>query len=470
MSVVLNGLDQPLSQDPLGLTRAQFEADPRQTQPIALSQDTRKTVRQNQIGSVIEQSLGAAGDLTARIYGGTRDLDNALSIPLAAQQSPTSAGGIVSFDRIYEGLGLQWSNRFALGTWRTVKLVGGFEYDRSREHRRGFINDSGRAGALRRDENNRVSNRDLYAQAEIDLARDWTAVAGVRRSEVLFSSKDQYLAAGNPDDSGSLSYQALNPVLGVSWLVQPGLNVYANAGRGFETPTFTELAYRPVGSGLNTDLRAARSRHAEIGAKLRLGATQRLDVAVFGIRSRDEIVVATNTGGRSTFRNAGGTRRSGIEIGHVAQIDRDWRSTLSVSALRARYSESFIIGSGAAATTVAAGSRLPGTPERSLFAELAWTPRAAWGGFNAAAELVHAGRLVANDENTEAAASSTIVNVRAGLSQQVGGWRLSQLLRADNVGNRTYAGSVIVNEGNRRYFEAALPRNWTFALSAERPL
>ncbi len=146
----------------------------------------------------------------------------------------------------------------------------------------------------------------------------------------------------------------------------------------------------------------------------------------------------------------------------------NWRSTLAISALRARYSESFIVGSGATATTIAAGNRLPGTPERSVFAELAWTPRAAWGGFNAALELVHAGRIYVNDENSDAAAAATIFNLRAGLSQQFGGWRFSQLLRVDNLGDRAYAGSVIVNEGNRRYFEPALPRNWTVAVSAQR--
>ncbi len=192
VSLVLNALDQPLSKDPLGLTRAQFESNPRQTQPIAVTQDARKTVRQNQLGSVIEHSLGAAGDLTARIYAGTRDLDNALSIPLAAQQSPTSAGGMVSFDRHYEGVGLQWSNRYPVGTWRTVKIVGGFEYDRSREHRRGFINDNGQPGALKRDEHNEVSNRDVYAQAELDLARDWSAWSACGAARWSSGSDDHY--------------------------------------------------------------------------------------------------------------------------------------------------------------------------------------------------------------------------------------------------------------------------------------
>src|SRR6185295_13315127 len=167
--------------------------------------------------------------------------------------------------------------------------------------RQGYINDAGVQGALKRNELNRVDNRDAYAQAGFDVTPQWSVTAGVRTSRVHFRSEDRFIAAGNPDDSGSVDYSATNPVLGIAWRAAPALNVYANIGRGFETPTFTELAYRPVGTGLNTDLRASRSRHAEIGAKWKPAPDQRLDVALFDIATHDEIVVDTNNGGRSTF-------------------------------------------------------------------------------------------------------------------------------------------------------------------------
>ena len=134
--------------------------------------------------------------------------------------------------------------------------------------------------------------------------------------------------------------------------------------------------------------------------------------------------------------------------------------------MRAYFAESFISGSGAAAVPVAAGSRLAGTPNRSAFAELAWAPKAAWGGFNSAVEVVHTGRLYVNDVNEDSAPAVTLVNLRAGLAQQAGRWRFSQLLRVDNLGDRTYAGSVIVNEANKRFFEPAMPRNWLLAVTA----
>ncbi|MBL0730505.1 TonB-dependent receptor [Piscinibacter sp. HJYY11] len=451
VSVVLNALDQPDTQDPLGLTRAQWEANPRSVAAPALAQDTRKTVRQNQLGSVVEHRFSEATLFTGRVYFGERKLFNALGIPPAAQAPATHSGGIVRFERGYSGLAAQLSHRITLGEGRALRINGGVEYDRMRENRQGHLNTGGVEGELKRDERNVVDNRDAYLQASWDLHRDWTLTGGARSIDVRFRTRDYFIAAGNPDDSGSVGFSGVNPVLGLAWHATKTLNVYFNAGRGYETPTFTELAYRNVGSGLNTDLRASSSRHLELGAKWKVDGLQRLDAALYDIDTKDEIVVDTNTGGRSTFRNAGPTERRGLELTHVVQFTDSLRSTLSLNLLRARFAD---------------GRRLPGTPERSAFAELAWAPKAAWGGFHSGIEAVHTGSLMVNDNNTDAAPAVTLLNLRAGFSQTLDGWRFTQLVRLDNATDRRYAGSVIVNEANGRFFEPALPRNWLLAVTA----
>ncbi|HUG21818.1 TonB-dependent receptor family protein [Piscinibacter sp.] len=466
LSVVLNAVDQPVSHDPLGLTREQWQADPRQAVPLAFAQDARKTVRQQQLGAVLEHRLGEHTVLTGRVYAGGRDLDNALSIPPGPQMAPTSSGGIVQFARGYGGAAAQASRRIPLDDVRWLQLTAGLEFDRMRENRQGYVNDGGAQGALKRDERNRVENADAFVQAAWDIAPAWTLTAGARTSRVRFRSDDRFITVDNPDDSGRVDYRAINPVAGIAWRVAPSLNLYANAGRGFETPTFTELAYRPEGTGLNTALRASRSRHAELGAKWKPAANQRVDVAVFDIATRDEIVVDTSGGGRSTFKNAGRTSRRGLELSYAGRLGDTLRAGLSVTLLRARFAERFVSGNGEAAITVPAGNRLPGTPERSLFAELVWAPTA-WAGFHAAAEVQHLGALAVNDANDDAAPAATVFNLRAGWQQTRGAWRFTELIRLDNAGDKRYAGSVIVNDGNRRYFEPALPRHWTLALTAQ---
>jgi iron complex outermembrane receptor protein len=48
----------------------------------------------------------------------------------------------------------------------------------------------------------------------------------------------------------------------------------------------------------------------------------------------------------------------------------------------------------------------------------------------------------------------------------VGRWTFREFLRVDNLADRNYVGSVIVNEGNRRFFEPAPGRTWLVGVSA----
>ena len=472
MSVIVNALDQPVALDPLGLNAAQFrdQTPGNQFYVNALAQDPRKTVRQQQAGTVLEHRLSESTDLSVRFYVGSRDLQNALSVPIGAQNSPTSSGGIVEFARVYAGAAAQVSHRFQLDQGRSLNLTAGVEADRLREDRQGYANKLGVRGDLKRNELNHVQSTDAYAQASFKFAPQWTVTGGARSSRVKFDSQDRFITLGtappNPDDSGQRSYSAVNPVLGLAWRATPDLNLYANAGRGFETPTFNELSYRPDGqTGLNTALDASRSRHTEIGAKWKYAGSQRLDVALFDIATRDEIVVDTNSGGRSTFKNVGKTSRSGLEFSHVGQLGESLSTTISLTLLKARFDSEFTSVAGTTPVVVLAGNRLPGTPERNIYAELAWTPSGAWGGFNGAAEVVHTGKMYVNDANTDAAAASTVLNLRAGFRQVIGKWQFSQLLRLDNATDRYYAGSVIVNEGNSRFFEPAMQRNAMLSLT-----
>jgi iron complex outermembrane receptor protein len=457
VSVVLNGLDQPFSQDPLGLTRAQFESHPEQAIASATTLDTRKTVNQAQIGAVLEQRLGDSTALTARVYFGTRDLDNALSILPQFQAPVTASGGIVSFARGYAGAGMQVSHAVKFGETSALRLVAGVDVDHLNEDRKGFLNNGGVAGALKRNEHNEVGDLDVFAQGSLDLGPSWSLTAGLRSSRVRFQSLDFFIVpnTANGNDSGSVSYRATNPVAGVTWHASPSLNVYANVGRGFETPTLTELSYRNVGSGLNTDLRASRSTHVEVGTKWKLAAEHRIDAAVFDISTADELVVDTNVGGRTTYKNASRTRRSGLELAYLGRLAADWTTTLSLTALNARFTADTF-----------EGNRLPGTPGRSAFAELAWAPAHSWGGLNGAVEFVHTGAIYVNDVNEDKAPAVSLLNLRVGMMQTYQGWTFTERARVDNATDRRYAGSVIVNQANKQFFEPALPRNWQLSLTA----
>jgi iron complex outermembrane receptor protein len=252
-------------------------------------------------------------------------------------------------------------------------------------------------------------------------------------------------------------------VAALQWRPDASLNVYVSAGRGFESPTLTELAYRPDGSaGFNTALRPQRSRQLEVGFKWRASEHGlAADLAVFRADTSDEIGVQTNAGGRSTFQNVGATRRDGVEFAGRWQIARAWRVLVAVTLLDATYRDGFLTCAGVpcAAPTlpVPAGNRIAGTAKKTAYAELAWRPRS---GTELAAELRAFGSVAVNDVNSDFAAGASTLALRLLHTLPLPVGRLEMLARVDNATDRRYAGSVIVNDSNQRYFEPAAPRSW----------
>ena len=467
ITVVLNRVDMPDVQDPLGLTRAEFDANPRQATPVALQFNTRKSVRQTQIGLVWDHRLNAADALQLTVYGGERATTQFQSIPVAAQAAATHPGGVIDLERAYQGLDARWIRRDRLLD-RPLTLTAGLALDQLGEDRRGYQNFVGTTvgvqGALRRNERNRVSNSDQYLQADWALSDRWQLLAGLRHSAVRFSSRDNYIATGNGDDSGSARYEATTPALGLVFHATPALNLYASTGRGFETPTFNELAYRPGGAtGLNFGLNSARSRQIEVGAKAELGPDWRLNAALYQANTTDEIVVQSNTGGRSVFQNAGRTTRRGLEASVSGRFGQGWSTYWALSTVDAVYADAFRSGT----TPVPAGNRIPGIPRVSAYGELAWQHQP-WG-LRSALEWRSVGRLYVNDTNTDSAAGASIFSLRVSLAQTLGGWTLSEFVRIDNLADKQYAGSVIVNEGNSRFFEPAPGRTWLIGINARYP-
>ena len=467
VTLVVNTLDQPEAQDPLGLTRAQVAANPRQVAATALTFNTRKSVRQNQAGLVYEFETDGRNQFQARVYGGDRQVTQYLAIPLSlpdgtlVQLAKTHSGGVVDLDRGYGGAGLRWTHALIEGE-RPVTVTSGIDYDRQAENRKGFLNNNGVVGELKRDERDVVSSTDVYAQVEWRMTERWSAAAGARHSRVKFDSQDYFIVPGtqNGDDSGAVTFVKTNPVAGLVYRITPAWNAYANIGRGFETPTFAELAYRPAGTGLNFALQPSTSLHKEVGVKGRLSSATRVNLALFHINTSNEIVVDSNTGGRTIFKNAPGTRREGMEASWDSRLGGGFEAYASYTRLNAEFTQSFV----SSGNRVPAGSKLAGVPQHTLYGELVW--RHARTGFHAGAEMRAAGRIYVDDRNSEAADAYVVTNLRAGLEQRGAAWRLTEFVRVDNITDRHYVGSVIVAETNRRFYEPAPGRNFLFGITA----
>jgi iron complex outermembrane receptor protein len=465
--VLANVLSQP-ADDPLGLTRAQLDADPRQTTSQAISFDTRKELEQWQLGASWRHrftDLGTLAEAGFTAYTGKRAVTQWLAIAAATQANARHGGGVIDFDRDFEGVDARFTWRFT-GT----ELVAGVAVERQRDDRRGYLNYTGpdtapvygQIGTLRRQENNKASTEDAYVQGEFTLSSDTAVIAGLRAGRVRLAADDAY--PSNGDDSGSRHFTYANPVVGLRWKAAPGLNVHASIARGFESPTLGELAYRPDGSGgFNADVEPQKSKQLEIGAKWRSAdGAFGVDAAIFRAEVDDEIGVATNAGGRQSFRNVGRTTRQGLEVAAGARFSPQWRASAALTYLDAKYKDDFLACAGipcnAPSVPVAAGNRIAGTQKGVGFAELVWLPIART---EVGVEARVASGISANDTNTEASGRTTLVALRARHVVPLGeGYDLDLLARLDNATDKAYVGSVIVNDANGRFYEPGAPRSW----------
>lgn len=463
--------------DPQGLNRDQWNANPKQVNDADNTYKVRKDIEQTQTGITWSKPINDKNELYAMAYLGNRQVTQYQSIPKSTQEAnDNQAGGVIDFERNYYGADFRWTGKELLPN---TTLSVGVALDAMDEDRKGFENFNadgiyGVKGKLRRDEDNTLWNIDPYLQASWQFLPTWRLDTGVRYSNVHYKSEDNYLSNG--DDSGKTDYDKVLPSVALSWQILPELMAYVSYAKGFETPTFTEMAYRPDGqSGFNFDLTASTSDTYETGLKSQnqLGD---FTLAVFQTKTKDDIVSAGNSNGRSTFRNADKTLREGVEFAWNKKLWRDLTATASYAYLDATFDanvpEKLDKKGKVLASAISSGNAIPGIAKNQVYASLAWQPSH---GLYGGVDVQYMDKVYVNDTNSDAAPSYSVTSANIGYAWVVNDWKIISFARVDNLFDKNYAESVIVNDSTqikvngqmvpaKRYFEPADGRNWSAGL------
>lgn len=460
LTLLFNSVDIKAN-DPGGLSYEEWQNNPRQS-PRGDQYNTRKTVKQTQAGLRYERQLSQQDDLSVMMYAGERETTQYQSIPMAPQLKPSHSGGVIDLTRHYQGIDTRWTHRGELLV--PVTFTTGLDYENMSERRKGYENyvlvngapQYGEQGNLRRNERNLMWNLDPYLQTQWQLTDKLTFDAGVRYSSVWFDSNDYYVTPGNSDDSGDASYHKWLPAGSLKYAVTDAWNIYLSAGRGFETPTINELSYRSGNqSGLNFDLKPSTNETVEIGSKTRIG-NGLFTAALFQTDTDNEIVVDSSSGGRTSYKNAGKTRRQGVELGLDQQFGDSWKLKAAWTWLDATYRTNVCDSSDCN------GNRIPGIARNMGYASFGYQPEQGW---YAGSDIRYMGDIMANDTNTAKAPSWTVVGLTTGYKWSYGKMDMDLFGRVDNLFDRTYVGSVIVNESNGRYYEPAPGRNFGIGMN-----
>ena len=465
IDVIANIFDMPYAYDPAGLNQTTALTNPQKSNR---TQNQRKIIKQNQVGTVLTHVIDGVSKVSGRIYGGNREMTHFSNV----QPNDPAWNGL---DRNYYGLGLNYSSKSNIAGKDTLWIFG-FDFDKSTEINQAgtaTANNASKTGTLTRNEDRLAQNTDFYAQANMLLNEKWSILGGARSTKVKLASSNLGGTTGTtPVGSlGEVTFNAINPVLGVTYHATERMNIYVNYGRGLETPTLAEMSYDlEYNNAFNTALKASKSNHYEMGLKWIPSNRSRLDLAAFYVQTSDEIITFGTSNSRTAYTNSpGGTTRTGLELAYQNQFSSSMKLNITGTLIDAEFNEKFIYG----ASTVNAGNKIPGIPNGMAYSSIQWSStdfqrnkyRQVLGTL-ATFEFITAGANHSSDTNAQnlKAGGYSIYNLRLAHRVDINSITLTGYGQVNNLTDKQYIGSVIV--GNSAPFEPAPGRNWMVGLNA----
>ena len=451
-----NYMDQPYTNDPNALTPDQYKANSRSAGTNAISTNSRLYRINSYGGIIIDHNLSEKDSLRFMGYNGERSNLQYLTTGAAAE-----------IIRDTEGFDLRWTRK-DLFLNRPLNLTAGLAYDSVEDIRSrysytgtGVYSPLG-TSQLNRREKQTAFNVDQYLQFSYEPTDKLLVIAGLRNSRVSIKNNDLFLTDGI-DSSGQVTYSNTSPVGGVTFKVTPTLNVYANYGRGFETPTFAETTYSnaQTGAGPNLSMVPSKSKNYEIGLKAFVTSNTKVNVALFKVDTKNEIIVVDNKLSQNQYDSTANTERKGIEFSLDSRLPYNFNYYQTYTYLDSEFKNSFTNTVGG---LVAAGNRLSGVYKNTAYTELSWKYPAY--NFSSAIENIYYSDVHGYDSNAadRKADAFSIVNLRASLKQSYNNWNFSEFVRADNILDEKYVGNVRVN--NSATFEPGAPRNYTVGVTS----
>lgn len=448
--------DGPFAGNPGALTPAEYAANRDSAAGNNILRRADKAVTQQQGSLALRHVDDRGNEYQVTVFGLLRDLTNPLATPPPAPPAVTpTSGTLVQIGRAAGGARASASYQLGESAWLPRVTVGA-DVQRLRDNRTNERSNAGvSTGVLLLDQREKVTEVGPFAQLAWTPTEKLFIGAGSRYDRVTFDVLDRFLSDG--DASGSRTMAAWSGNAGVSYGVHPLFTPYANVGTAFETPTTTELANKPNGGGgFNDLLNPQRTTSVEAGARGQSGRVLSYTVAVFRASVRDALIQYREVGGRAYFTNAGRTRNDGLELGlSVAPIPA---VRVFGSYTYAHYIfRDYTIVNGTTSTSYA-GNRLAGIPKHFLRLGLRTSP-----GHGLSIDIDHtfSSSLYADDANTQLVNGwgNGVMNARASWQGTTGDIAVAPFLGVNNVFNRAYVGSVVVNGTFNRVLEPSPLRN-----------
>ena len=457
--------------------------NPRATTTSAISAKTRVARENTQVGVNLEHTINESNKVNLVVYAGHRNNSQYLSTSTTSNSGRNSA-----ISRGFWGSEISWTNKGLIFD-RKYAITTGVSYAKMSDDRLDINAAGGQISTTSKNryETDDAMNIDEFIQGQLAITNNIDLHAGIRNihSKLSYTPHQTQAIKG-----GSLNFNNTTPTIGALWKVTERVNLFANYGKGFQSPNSSQTSYSNFdGSGPNLNLAGSTSDNYEAGIKSYLGDNTTLNATVFKVISSNEIAIDNTLNSYTVYRNLPvDTERKGLELSANSKMANNFEIYGAYTYMDAKYNGAFNslycvsaqtnptnavadcqshpygqAGSVWTKVDVASGNTIPGTYNQQFYGQISWKYPDL--GFRSSLEGIINSRVYATDTNKAYAPGYSILNLRAGFTQKLNNWELSEYALIGNLLDRDYISSVRVNDSNGAYYEAGTRRNYMVGLS-----
>jgi iron complex outermembrane receptor protein len=433
---LFNWASSPLANDPGALVASEVTNARTSAFSRNIQYQAGEALTQYRLGSTWEQQLNNKKKIQMYLFYSKRLFDNRL---------PFESGGYVTFLRHFRGGGVSLQQIKSNFQWLVGMEASGQTDDRQR-----FANKLGMKGNLNLHQKELFQGAGIYGQYRYFFNKKWEGVLGARLDKILLGVEDFFLTDG--DNSGDIDYLRLNPSLGLMYKPNAHATIFADWSKHFETPALTELSANPSNTGgFNPDLRPQTSAQISLGFRFRKMKWITSELSVYQIDLKDEWIAYGLEAfpGRTFYKNAGISRRNGLEI-FTHFFPEEKVSTLVSLTFASHNYVSYQVGN-----QNYAGNWVPGFAPFQMFTEVrAQLNKSIFISTN----LRSLAKQFVSDNNQIFVPGYLLSGIRCQYSQPLKTIGLEVIGGVNNLFNVKYFGNIRMNAAANRFFEPAAGR------------
>lgn len=432
----VNYTNSPIGDDPGGLNLDEVLYNPRQARDRNILYKTGEAIDQFKLGGQYQYQVTKQQSLQLYGFYNHRNFEGRL---------PFTNGGWVDLQRDYWGQGghYKWEKTGAIS--HNILQIG-YDLAWQADHRQRYRNLEGFRGAGTLDQVERFSMLGVYL-LDHWYWNKWLMTVGVRFDGNRLEVEDQKLDDG--DQSGSRNLPAVNPSIGINYQLTERVALYGSFRSSFETPSLSELSANPSGeAGFNPGLESQRAFNYELGGKGLIFNRVDFDLALFYIQTQNDLVPfeLAEFPDRSFFRNAGSTKRQGLEVWARYQITSQFSFKTSYTFSDFQYQD-YQLPQGDFS-----GKALPGIPKHFAAFTLAYQNDQ---GINIRLQHRYISDFFANDANSSSEPAYQITDFSLGYRLQTKTTIWTPFFGINNIFDTAYSDNIRLNAFGKRFYEPA---------------